>query len=189
MSVTCSTNGWPGTGKRPHCRGRARLEPRVQPGPHLSRLGSSEQGVWGLGPQGSGPTCHPSLCSRLWLSWPEAGSLPVLLGLRLWWEEPAHPLRSGCRPRVPTQGSEPFSRLRTTQAAPEKQCQMPDRLQVLPALLEDRASSSLWQGRVPLRNGRRSIFLTCDLPAYLPGGCSGSECPWPRALGLAGGQT
>ena len=30
------------------------MEPWVQPGPHLSRLGPSEQGIWGLGPQGAG---------------------------------------------------------------------------------------------------------------------------------------
>lgn len=96
----------------------------MQPGPRLSRLGSSEQGVWGLGPQGRGSTCHPPPCAvGCGCPGPRLGSLPVLLGpspaLRTPQEEPAH---STSPLWLQAQGAHPgalsrFLGLRTTQAA------------------------------------------------------------------------
>lgn len=89
------------------------MEPRVQPGPHLSRLGSSEQGVWGLGPQGRGSTCHPPPCAvGCGCPGPRPGSLPVLLGPQdsPGGARPLHLAALAAGPGCPPRGSEPFSR-------------------------------------------------------------------------------
>ena len=87
MSVTCTTD----VASEAQARGQtvgaqAPLEPWVQPGPHLSRLGPSEQGIWGLGPQGAGVgggVEHPAIPLPVQLGSgcldPRPGSLPALL--------------------------------------------------------------------------------------------------------------
>ena len=78
---------------------------------------------------------------------------------------------------------------RATHAVLRKTVPNADRLQAFPALLQDRPRQQPVAQRGPtwwMENGLFFLPVTTCLPP--PGSCTGSECPWLRALDLAGRQ-